>query len=163
MVSLHVNEEEKYVPHFASLTEYLVNPAIRKKNYLVLKELTDHFLPYLEQNPQYFSSLKSAALSNLSNCYNLNGPNNQKEAGIAGTKAVKRFFDEQADLCSRQEITIHKPGFKDKLTVLEAKFHRANINERRFSDVPFLQRVEVRSLPGGMVALDQLPKFQDSL
>jgi hypothetical protein len=51
VVSLHVNEDEKYVPHFASLTEYLVNPSIRKKNYLVLKELTDHFLPYLEQNP----------------------------------------------------------------------------------------------------------------
>ena len=93
----------------------------------------------------------------------MTGATNQKETGVTGTKAVKRFFDEQADLCSRQELTIHKEGFNDKLTVLEAKFHRTNINERRFSDVPFLQRVEVRSLPGSMVTLDQLPKFQGNL
>lgn len=92
-MSLHVNEEEQYAPHFASLTEYLVNPAIRKKNFLVLKELTDHYLPYLEQNPQYFSSIKSAALSNLTNCYSLTASDNQMGPG-SGAKAVKRFFDE---------------------------------------------------------------------
>ena len=166
VVSLYVNEEEKYVDSFASMTEYLVNPAIKKKNYLILKELADNYIPYLEKFPQYFSKIKDAALCNQNNCYEMKPITDSitKKSDLKKYSDAKRFFDEQATMCQSQQLTIHQPGFKgEKLTLLETKFHRNNINMRRYSEVSYLSKARIQDLPGGMVSLDQLPKFQDNL
>ena len=162
VVSLYVNEDTKYVDSFASMTEYLVNPAIKKKNYLILKELADNYIPHLEKFPQYFSTIKDAALCNQNNCYDMKPITSSitKKSELKKYSDAKRFFDEQATMCQSQQVIVHQRGFKgEKLTALETKFHKNNINMRRYSEVPYLSKVRIQDLPGGMVSLDQLPKF----
>ena len=46
---------------------------------------------------------------------------------------------------------------------MECKFHRNNVNLKKYADVPYLSKVRIRDLDNKMVNLDQLPKFQDNL
>ena len=52
---------------------------------------------------------------------------------------------------------------KEKLTEMECKFHRNNVNQKKYNDVPYLSKVRIKDLDNNMVNLDQLPKFQDNL
>ena len=153
---MYVNEDNKYVPHLTQMTEYLVNPTIKKKNYLILKELTDNYLPYLEKHPQHFQKMKAATFCNQTICYNLKPIADQMQPAKSSSNngEAKKFFDEQSEMCIRQDVTVHKPGFAEKLTIMETKFLRTNINERRYAEVPFLKKVRVKDLPENMITLD---------
>ena len=43
---------------------------------------------------------------------------------------------------------------KEKLTEIECKFHRKNVKQKKYGDVPYLSKVRIKDLDNKMVNLD---------
>ena len=72
-------------------------------------------------------------------------------------------FDDDANMLSLGYVSIHQEGLSRKLSLIDTKFNGDYIDKGEYSAVPYLKRLRIRDLPGKMVRIDQLPKFQDHI
>jgi len=71
--AVHVQKagSELWLNNFVALTDYLVNPAVLKKNFLVVNELCLNYIPKLEETPEWLEKLKQKLAAHLTQCYAL--------------------------------------------------------------------------------------------
>ena len=62
----------QWIEFFVAMLDYLVNPAIVKKNYLIVNELTTSYLPDLEKRKSCLEYLQTKIGAHLMECYDLN-------------------------------------------------------------------------------------------
>jgi len=63
----------EWLDFFVALLDYLANPALEKKNYLILNELATVYIPDLERRKSCFELLTRRLDAHLEECYDL-GP-----------------------------------------------------------------------------------------
>ena len=49
---------ETFLNNFVSLADYLVNPSVNKKNFLIVNEMCENYIPHLENAPDWLKKLK---------------------------------------------------------------------------------------------------------
>ena len=71
--AVHVQKagSELWLNNFVALTDYLANPAVRKKNFLVVNELCVSYIPKLEETPAWLEKLKQKLDAHTMQCYAL--------------------------------------------------------------------------------------------
>ena len=73
MKSVHIEQpgSKEWINSFVCMADYLANPAIEKKNSLILDELTGSYLPELQKDKQLYADFKGAIGQLLEDCYNM--------------------------------------------------------------------------------------------
>jgi len=100
----------EWLDFFVSLLDYLANPALDKKNYLILKELASVYIPDLESRKSCFEHLTRRLDTHLQECYDL-GPvlKGMLKSGDALEiqEKIKNYFTDESGSISGKRIALH--------------------------------------------------------
>ena len=70
-----VNIEEPGSDHwtntFVAMVDYLANPAIPRKNSLILNEFTGFYMNLIKENPEWLEAIQGKIEQHIRDCYNL--------------------------------------------------------------------------------------------
>ena len=87
-----------------------------------------------------------------------------EEQYIGKFKNANEFFVRERNIIREKQVAIHIEGIELKLDRIETQFHRKNIENGHYDQVPYISLQKMANLePTYMVRLDQLPTFQDDL
>lgn len=99
------------------MTEYMVNPAIKKKNSIVLDFLANTYLPQLESNPDHLVEICKLYKLHKEQCYSLKKDEDQSEEMQTLKKGggTYNWFEREKEQFLNCEVFIHKAGLEEKL------------------------------------------------
>ena len=77
------------------MTEYMVNPAIKKKNFIVLDFLANTYIPQLEANPDHLTEICKMFKQHKDECYPLNYNEKQEVDTLKKDGGTYKWFDRE--------------------------------------------------------------------